>query len=319
MKTQTTSVSHENCYSCEVLAGSEHGPVLPGHPHFVVQSGPCTLDQGGRCVGRPSGYENSESCRIFATGSFTLGSCPVFNTESGHDYLSICPHDGDCNSQTTSQCGGFSGSCMHLYDDYYHCPSGLHMTASSIIIWHSDWSNEGSWQICAAPPRPPPPPPPRARRPSPASSYSSHSSYGYSSYEPEPEPELEPAGHCTDDFPKDFCDQLAAAGLAVGAGLGIIIASAMFCLFFPLIMLACAMCTCVSSNKKQSKSPNGTAWLSCCLVFWLVCVLGTFLCSFVGLGIFTWLGGFTWYGGSMCMIIPFCCSDACCASTRALS
>ena len=46
---------------------------------FTVLSGPCTAS--GSCVGRPAGYDDNESCEIVPTGSFTLSSCQIFDTE----------------------------------------------------------------------------------------------------------------------------------------------------------------------------------------------------------------------------------------------
>ena len=54
-------------------------------PVFTVNSGPCTLETSGSvvCVGRPSGYTDSESCQITSSSAGTLSSCPVFVTEAG--------------------------------------------------------------------------------------------------------------------------------------------------------------------------------------------------------------------------------------------
>ena len=56
---------------------------------FTVASGPCTLDMGGRCVGRRRGYSVSEVCVISSHAIATLGPCPVFDTEATYDYLMI--------------------------------------------------------------------------------------------------------------------------------------------------------------------------------------------------------------------------------------
>ena len=52
---------------------------------FTVNSGPCTLRSSASqyCVGRPSGYTNSESCSISSGAAGTLSPCPVFVTERG--------------------------------------------------------------------------------------------------------------------------------------------------------------------------------------------------------------------------------------------
>ena len=39
---------------------------------FVVSAGPCTLSQGGSCVGRADGYTHSETCSITSTAPATM-------------------------------------------------------------------------------------------------------------------------------------------------------------------------------------------------------------------------------------------------------
>jgi hypothetical protein len=96
---------------------------------FQVMRGPCTTQRSGQCVGRPSGYGGSESCTISVRGQVTLGSCPIFNTEANYDQLTINGRSYDGNN----------------------CPSGIGMTASSVVTWHSDSSVSGNgWEICAA-------------------------------------------------------------------------------------------------------------------------------------------------------------------------
>ena len=45
-----------------------------------MTSGPCALSRGGRCVGRPDGYGESEACTITVRAGGLLGPCPVFQT-----------------------------------------------------------------------------------------------------------------------------------------------------------------------------------------------------------------------------------------------
>jgi len=52
-------------------------------PQFSVVSGPCTVEEGGRCVGRPAGYSDSETCQISSSKTARLEACPIFNTERG--------------------------------------------------------------------------------------------------------------------------------------------------------------------------------------------------------------------------------------------
>jgi hypothetical protein len=79
-------------------------PPPPPPSTFTVISGPCTLSDGVRCVGRwPGGYGPNEYCHIMA-GSGVLGGCLVFHistdTTYGGDYLILSDgsrHDGgDC-------------------------------------------------------------------------------------------------------------------------------------------------------------------------------------------------------------------------------
>ena len=64
-------------------------------PFFLVLSGPCTMAEDGRCVGRwPSGYFADEDCIIAVAGAGVglLGGCPVFDLNVGtHTDLSE-PH-----------------------------------------------------------------------------------------------------------------------------------------------------------------------------------------------------------------------------------
>ena len=109
--------------TCVCGSGSSLGPAAT----FTVVSGPCTTDQGGRCVGRPSGYSNYEDCTITVSGAGTLDYCPLFSTESGFDYVTI---DGSSH-------GGSD------------CPHGTLVNAASSISWHTDYSvHRSGWEIC---------------------------------------------------------------------------------------------------------------------------------------------------------------------------
>ena len=50
---------------------------------FEVLSGPCTVEQGGRCVSRTDYGNNTAQCVIAATEAMTTANCPIFSTESG--------------------------------------------------------------------------------------------------------------------------------------------------------------------------------------------------------------------------------------------
>ena len=63
---------------------------LTGAPKFLVVSGPCTVSEGGRCVGRALGYMPDEACTIVVGGGLgVLGACGVFDTVSSGDYVTL--------------------------------------------------------------------------------------------------------------------------------------------------------------------------------------------------------------------------------------
>jgi hypothetical protein len=45
---------------------------------FQLVSGPCTLSNDGKCVGRPQGYTEGESCNITVATGGALAACPMF-------------------------------------------------------------------------------------------------------------------------------------------------------------------------------------------------------------------------------------------------
>ena len=97
---------------------------------FVVISGPCTIAQSGRCVGRwPGGYLPNEDCEILVAGpGGALGPCPVFDT-SGPDYLTL--PDGTQHSNADGH--------------YADCPAGAVLGWGQILTWHSDYRQQGYW------------------------------------------------------------------------------------------------------------------------------------------------------------------------------
>jgi hypothetical protein len=114
--------------------------VAPGT--FTVRSGPCTVSDGGRCVGRAGGYLPSEFCVIIVGGGGgALGACGVFDTYDSVDYV-ILP-DG-------SRHGGSD------------CPVGAALSPGDSVGWASNdiWQGSaptysmyglgGGWQICFA-------------------------------------------------------------------------------------------------------------------------------------------------------------------------
>jgi hypothetical protein len=138
-----------------VTVGADNGLVvdplaLPLPFFFTVTSGPCTLAEGRRCVGRwPGGYLPNEHCDILVGGGGgwaaggVLGPCPVFDT---------------INDALTLQGGAeYSASC----------PAGVPLAAGDAISWTSNGDSQGSpnggnglpfsyrglgggWQICFA-------------------------------------------------------------------------------------------------------------------------------------------------------------------------
>ena len=103
------------------------------HP-CVHRSGPCTLSETGRCVGRwPGGYGPNEDCAIVvATGGAVggvLGECPVFDITNG-DHVTrpdeVCLHS--------------DAACQHSYAD---CPAGTMLAAGQSSAWHSNYAGQG--------------------------------------------------------------------------------------------------------------------------------------------------------------------------------
>lgn len=150
-------------------------------PMFTVLSGPCTIDPTSDCVGRPSGFSESEACAIVPTSTFTLSSCSVFHLT---DFRGLCPSQNRsecCHGLTFGPSIGPSTECSyrgtqpgcstetvcspegygnhrpdHLRIDgteYVgrNCPYGIQVTASSTISWESNGRGTGrmAWQICA--------------------------------------------------------------------------------------------------------------------------------------------------------------------------
>ena len=99
-------------------------PTLFGEGPFVVISGPCTLSEGGRCVGRwPGGYGPNKDCAIVVAGSNgVLGACPVFDM-----------WDDDAVTLPSGE--------RHFYSD---CPRGATVAPGGIITWQSNQFHQGS-------------------------------------------------------------------------------------------------------------------------------------------------------------------------------
>eukprot|EP01052_Picozoa_sp_SAG31_P012654 SAG31_NODE_745_length_12408_cov_4.755057_3_plen_429_part_00 len=127
-------VDGTSTYACTCASGW-YGDNCGSDVRFVVERGPCTLQEGGRCVGRPQGYAESEACTILTTSSALLADCPIFDTRREQDSVQI-------GSRT--------------FDE---CPAGTVLPARSRFSWHSHpQSVDGSvqpmpesagWEICA--------------------------------------------------------------------------------------------------------------------------------------------------------------------------
>jgi len=93
---------------------------------------PCTVSEGGRCVGRPEGYGPSEECTITVGGSGgVLGPCAVFDTNPGPDYVTL----------PDSDTSGYNGEATHAGSD---CPFGAALAPGDAITWHSNKDSQGS-------------------------------------------------------------------------------------------------------------------------------------------------------------------------------
>eukprot|EP01050_Picozoa_sp_SAG11_P003868 SAG11_NODE_231_length_11932_cov_40.992817_4_plen_1147_part_00 len=97
---------------------------------FTVVSGPCTVSEAGRCVGRPDGYLPNEDCEIMVGGDTggVLGLCPVFNVDprkppTQPDWLAL--PDGSQRS------GG-------------DCPAGTFLGLGQTLMWHSSDQSQGT-------------------------------------------------------------------------------------------------------------------------------------------------------------------------------
>ena len=119
------------------------GLLTIGSPQFAVVSGPCTVANGRRCVGRPDGYLPNERCEITVEGYGTVGSCPAFDVVT--DQLTLP-----------------SGRVVN----FGYCPVGLVLTPGQTLAWTSNGQCQGGrgtgancgstsglgggWQICFA-------------------------------------------------------------------------------------------------------------------------------------------------------------------------
>eukprot|EP01047_Picozoa_sp_COSAG01_P013589 COSAG01_NODE_643_length_14566_cov_31.994194_6_plen_1969_part_00 len=128
-----SAIGNTNCTSCAAGQYNSFG----GCGTFLVRSGPCTLSNGGRCVGRPNGHSINEHCVIEVSASTRIDSCPKFQTEENYDWLSLA--GATCIGADKTGC--YSGST---------CPTGSPISPATPLQWISDFSITGSgWEICA--------------------------------------------------------------------------------------------------------------------------------------------------------------------------
>ena len=138
------------------VSWAAEGSLSFGSPVFSVTSGPCTVSEGGRCVGRAEGYGPSEECAIVVggTGGGVLAPCAVFDL-----------YGGDSGDIVTLP------GVRALYGS--ECPVGAGLAAGDALSWTSDgryqggggngcgakgtcglpystWDVGGGWKLCFA-------------------------------------------------------------------------------------------------------------------------------------------------------------------------
>jgi hypothetical protein len=134
-------------------------------PQFSVVSGPCTVEEGGRCVGRPAGYSDSETCQISSSKTARLEACPIFNTERGCEAANhvLCCQLAQmiCSALPLLESSRTNVWLFRCTDDHLRidganfegtsCPEGVSIAEGSEISWTSDGSVAGDgWEICAS-------------------------------------------------------------------------------------------------------------------------------------------------------------------------
>eukprot|EP01050_Picozoa_sp_SAG11_P014115 SAG11_NODE_1706_length_4412_cov_3.163691_3_plen_352_part_00 len=122
---------------------------------FTVDSGPCTVSEGGRCVGRPDGYLPNEECEIVVGGGIGMISECLLDTE-----------DGDWADWLTTPDGIRHGHGVNPESVESGCPIGASLSTGDVLTWASDGRYQGDnhggalpmsvdglgggWQICFA-------------------------------------------------------------------------------------------------------------------------------------------------------------------------
>lgn len=98
---------------------------------FSIGSGPCTVSDDMKCVGRPNGYFGNEQCMITVLGGGgVLGPCHVFDTRLPNPNIH---QDGDIVTlpDGSEHCGS-------------DCPMGVVLAPGDTVTWRSDPTSQGS-------------------------------------------------------------------------------------------------------------------------------------------------------------------------------
>ena len=118
-----------------------------GAPTFVVNSGPCTLSEAGRCVGMPQGYGPDEDCDITVHGAGG-GTCPIYdlaaNTVGGDDRITLTGYVGVAEyGYAGTQYGQTAGATAFGGSN---CPFDVVpvLLPGDTLMWHSDHSAQGN-------------------------------------------------------------------------------------------------------------------------------------------------------------------------------
>ena len=106
-----------------------------GTPVFTVNSGPCTISNDGRCVGRPDGYGINEFCEItVAGGSGTIARCPVYDLQDSDRVIVNGVDEYHPRNDGPQQS-----------NDRIYCPAGVRIILGDQVSWTSSGSDQGNY------------------------------------------------------------------------------------------------------------------------------------------------------------------------------
>eukprot|EP01050_Picozoa_sp_SAG11_P025392 SAG11_NODE_5712_length_1481_cov_1.559334_1_plen_307_part_00 len=123
---------------------------------FAVQSGPCTVTNGGQCVWLwPGGYLPNEHCEILVTNAGLLGVCPVFDIYANSGDSLTLPTSNHCDSFTTCNCPIATvltlGQTVTLNSDISWQGRQPEQLDSAKAGLPQSWDGAGGgWQVCFA-------------------------------------------------------------------------------------------------------------------------------------------------------------------------